>query len=247
MSMPLVAIPASHLPADRVAGWRDDGFGLPGAYVHAQRAAGLQPVIVPGVGGGADADAVAASFSGVVLAGGGDVDPTRYGAEPHPSVYGVHPARDDFELALVTAALARQRPVLAICRGMQVVNVACGGTLWQHLPDVEGSDVHGDPTAKRWITHDVTVAAGSRLAAAVAGRRLAGCVSHHHQGVAQPGHGLVPVAWAGDGLVEAMEAAGDGWLLAVQWHPEVNAGDDPRQHAIFARFAAQVRAQPRPG
>lgn len=239
--MPLVAVPAFPLPAGRVARWATGGFGVPELYVTALDRAGVQPVILPTLAT-ADADAVLASFSGVMLAGGGDVDPARYAAERHPAVYGVDPARDELELAVVRAALARGLPVLAICRGLQLVNVACGGTLWQHLPDVEGRDVHGDPTARRTITHDVEAKPDSRLATVAGGPRLEGCVSHHHQGVAEVGEGLVPVGWTGDGLVEALEPDGDGWLVAVQWHPEVTAAQDPRQQRLFDAFAAEASA-----
>lgn len=237
--MPVVAIPGFHLPAGRVSLWPGGAFALPDPYVGALRRAGVQPVILPALPTG-DLDGLLAGFAGLVLAGGGDVDPARYGAEPHPTVYGINAERDELELALVPAALARGLPVLAICRGLQVVNVACGGTLWQHLPDVEGWDVHGDPTAKRRIRHDVEVQPDSRLAAALGGPRVEACVSHHHQGVAEVGQSLVPVAWTGDGLVEGLEPVGGGWLVAVQWHPEVTAGDDHRQQALFDAFGGEV-------
>jgi putative glutamine amidotransferase len=181
-------------------------------------------------------------FAGLLLAGGGDVEPSRYGATPHPATYGVDADRDHLELALVPAALRLGLPTLAICRGMHVVNVACGGTVHQHLPDTDGHAAHGDPTSGQSVVHDVTVANGSLLCTAIGGERLQKCPCHHHQAVAQVGSNLVPVAWSHDGLVEALERpAGETWLLAVQWHPEENASEEPAQQRIFDAFAERVR------
>lgn len=239
-----MAVPAYHLPAGRVTGWASGGFALPERYVVALRRAGLAPVLVPGPVGPAPAEEVLAPFAGLLLAGGGDVDPARYGAERHPKVYGVDPDRDAAEFALVPAARRAGLPVLAICRGFQVVNVACGGTLAQHLPDDIGRAAHGDPTGGLGVTHGVRVAEGSRLHEAVAGaERIARCASHHHQGVDRVGAGLAPVGWSDDGLVEALEPedADGAWMVAVQWHPEETAADDPAQRALFDAFAARAR------
>jgi putative glutamine amidotransferase len=185
---------------------------------------------------------VLAPLAGLVLAGGGDIEPCRYGAEPHPSVYGVDPERDTTEQELATAALALGVPTLAICRGFQLLNVVLGGTIEQHLPDRLGP-IHGDPATGRSASHPVRVAPGSRLAAAV-GEDLARCTSHHHQGVSGIGEGLVPVGWSPDGLVEALEPADPrSWFVAVQWHPEATAADDPAQQSLFDAFAAEVRAR----
>ncbi len=237
----LVAIPTYHLGEGRVLRWRSGGYGVPEGYVLALRRAGLWPVLVPGPSPEEPDDALA-PFAGLLLAGGGDVDPCRYGAEPHSQTYGIDPERDDIELSLVSAALRLGLPTLAICRGMHVVNVACGGTLQQHLPGVQGRDAHGDPTAGRSVAHGVEVAAGSRLGSALRRHRLHGCVSHHHQAVELIGSRLVPVAWSDDGLVEALELPPDDpWLVAVQWHPEANAAEEPMQQAIFDAFARGLR------
>lgn len=242
----LVAVPAYHLPEGRVSRWRTGGFAVPERYVYALRRAGVMPVLVPGPAPD-DPDGTLAPFGGLMLAGGGDVDPQRYGAEPHPRTYGIDPERDDVELVLLAAALRLGLPTLAICRGMHVVNVACGGTLHQHLPGIEGRDAHGDPTAGRSVVHGVDVAPESRLAAAVGRRRLDNCVSHHHQGVERVGSSLRPAAWSDDGLVEALELPpGEPWLIAVQWHPEQNAAEEPDQQVIFDAFAAQVRERVAP-
>ncbi len=243
MGPPMVAIPVYQLSPGRVSGWRAGAFAVPEDYVGALQRAGLWPVIVPGPSPGRPEDLLA-PFSGLMLAGGGDVDPERYGAQAHPTTYGVDPGRDDLELALIPAAVKSGLPLLAICRGMQVLNVACGGTLCPHLPEVTGSVVHGDPTRGMWVTHDVEIAGGSTLAAAVGVGRLRGCASRHHQGVERLGEGLEPVAWAEDGLVEALEpAGGSSWVMGVQWHPEVTATEDEAQQALFDAFAEQVKAR----
>jgi putative glutamine amidotransferase len=238
---PLVGIPSYHLAHGRVSGWVTGGFALPERYVSALRRAGVRPIILPGHDP-SPPEEVLAPLTGLVLAGGGDVDPCRYGAEADPSVYGVDVERDTTEFELAAAALDVGVPTLAICRGFQVLNVLLGGTIEQHLPDRLGT-AHGDPATGRSASHPVQVAAGSRLAAAV-GPELARCTSHHHQGVAAIGEGLVPVAWSPDGLVEALEPVDPrGWFVAVQWHPEATAADDPGQQALFDAFAAQVRAR----
>jgi putative glutamine amidotransferase len=241
--MPLVAVPAYHLRPGRVAGWRVGAFAVGEDYVDALRRADVWPVIIPGPVLGHPED-VLAPFCGLMLAGGGDVDPERYGAQTHPCTYGIDPDRDDLELALIAAALASGLPVLAICRGVQVLNVACGGTLRQHLPEAIGPVVHGDPTRDMWVSHDVEIAQGSRLAAVLGAGRLRGCASHHHQGIERFGEGLEPVAWSDDGLVEAVEPdRGPAWVIAVQWHPEVTAAEDKAQQALFDAFAEQVKAR----
>lgn len=241
VSPPLVAVPTYHLAAGRVLDWARGGFAVPEAYVTCLRRAGAQPVLLPPAADASPEEALA-PFAGLLLAGGGDVDPARYGASPvHPAVYGVDPLRDEAELGLVKAAVARGVPVVAICRGMQVLNVALGGTLHQHLPDIQGMDVHGHPTRASSVLHDVKVGSGTRLAAAC-GQEVLRCTSHHHQGVDQLGDGLAPVAWSGDGLVEGVELAdADGaWVVGVQWHPEMTAADDPCQQALFDAFVAVV-------
>lgn len=233
---PLIAIPAFHLPAGRVADWSRGGFAVPESYVASLNRAGGRAVLLPTVDIG-DPEAALAPFDGLMLAGGGDVDPARYGAERHREVYGVDPARDAAELALVEAALAMRVPTFAVCRGMQVLNVALGGTLHQHLPDLQGMDLHGQPGRDLSVVHDVKVAEGTILAQAC-GRAALRCTSHHHQAVDILGEGLTAVAASGDGLVEALELEEpDGrWVLGVQWHPEMTAAEDRSQQALFWAF-----------
>ncbi len=191
-------------------------------------------------------------LAGLVLAGGTDVDPARYGQLPHPAAYPPEPERDALELQLLEAAAACGAPVLAICRGMQLLNVARGGGLIQHLPDVVGHDRHADAPPvdeKHRPAHPVTIDAAGRL------RELLGpgpldVNSRHHQAVdpARLGRGLRVVARADDGTVEALEPADDApaCLLAVQWHPEDIALGPPglmrdQARALFEAFAAAVR------
>jgi len=225
---PLIAVPTYRLAGGRVAGWSEDGFGLPVRYVAALERAGARAVLLPTPD---SADALD-PFDGLVLAGGGDIG----GLSDHPEVYGVDPGRDELELALASHALDAGVPTLAVCRGLQVVNVALGGTLLPHIPDVPGLGSHGPPAGGVPARHDVEAAPGSRLAS-VCGTVVRDCVSHHHQGVDCVAEGMVAVGWTEDGLVEALEpAAGVGagrFYVAVQWHPEMTAAVDPVQQALF--------------
>ncbi|MGH9208851.1 MAG: gamma-glutamyl-gamma-aminobutyrate hydrolase family protein [Acidimicrobiales bacterium] len=232
MPAPIIAIPAYYLAAGRVSGWKVGGYGLPDAYVDAIARAGGQPVLV--VSTHADQSE---RFDAVLLAGGGDLDPASYGADPHPSVDPADVYRDRLELALVGSAVKDGIPTLAICRGMQVLNVALSGTLHQHLPDLGALDHGRDGDAD----HPVTVSPGSHLAG-VTGGSIARCVSHHHQGVDRLGHGLTPVGWSDDGLVEAVESE-DGERVGVQWHPERSAAGDPVQQSLFDALVDRAHAR----
>ncbi len=216
---------------------------LPEAYVAAVRRAGGVPVLLPA--GGDDAATLVARLDGLVLTGGGDVDPSEFDQPAHASVYGTSADRDRSDLALVDAALAGELPLLAICRGMQVVNVAMGGTLHQHVPDVFGPTVahRDDPTGP--ILHDLTVDPSSHLAA-VMGVEEVRSMSWHHQAVDVLGKGLTAVATAPDGLVEALALDGSPRSLIVQWHPELTAADDPTQQALFDEVVAAARDRARP-
>lgn len=237
---PLVAVPAGRVEAGRIQGWGPDAYVVAEPYVAALRRAGARPVILTGP----DPDPpeeILAPFAGLLLAGGGDLDPRLYSARHDDRVYGVDGDRDALELTLARTAMDQGLPTLAICRGMQVVNVVRGGSLHQHLPDPLGRGAHGDPTSGVLVTHGVKVTSDSRLAAATESGRLAACTSVHHQGVDRLGEGLAAVGWSDDGLVEALEPAGGGWLVAVQWHPEITAADDPVQQSLFDAFAREAR------
>jgi putative glutamine amidotransferase len=204
--------------------------------VDAVRRAGGEPVLLlPPMA--APLGDVIARFDGLLLVGGGDVEPGAYGeSNHHPGVYGVDPQRDGAEIGLVRNAAEAELPTLAICRGIQVMNVAFGGTLIQHLPDRPEMLEHRKLEIERM--HSVRVAEPSRLAAATGRTSLDGA-SRHHQGLDRLGDGLIPVAWADDELVEAVEHR-DGWVVGVQWHPEVTAAADPAQQALFDALVRQA-------
>lgn len=181
---------------------------------------------------------------GLILSGGGDVEPGTYGEEAHDTVYGVESTRDSFEFALVREAMARQMPTLAICRGSQVLNVALGGTLHVDIQHgIDGAHDHylnGDPVYETPVT--VTLDGGSKLAN-VCGATLAGVNSIHHQSVNRLGEGLRAVAMSEDGVIEALEHEDPDWpLLAVQWHPEfLSEKADQFALAIFESFIEAAR------
>jgi len=222
---PVIGISAYSQQA-RWGSWDLPAVLLPRRYTDMVAAGGGQPVLLPPQAG---VTSLLARLDGLVLSGGGDIDPARYGAEMDPHGGQPNQARDTAELNLFRAAFAIGLPVLGICRGMQVINVAMGGTLIQHLPDVVGHDGHS-PLEHGYGRHDVRIAAGSRLAAIYAEASADGqpvsVPTHHHQAVAQLGAGLTATAWTDDGTIEALELdpAEHPSVLAVQWHPE--AGDD---------------------
>jgi putative glutamine amidotransferase len=205
------------------------------AYVRALERAGLVPLAVPTMLAADRAGAALAAVRGLVLTGGEDVAPDRYGAAPHPRLGDVDPVRDAAELALIAAARARQLPILAICRGIQILNVALGGTLYQDLESERpGSVPHSGET-----NHGVRVEPGSLLERTL-GTRSASVNSRHHQAIRDLAPGLKAVAWADDGVIEGAEpvdASGGGapWIVAVQWHPE-----DLTERALFDGFARAV-------
>jgi len=203
---------------------------LPQRYLEAVRRAGGEPVVVDPNGG--DVETVVERGDALVLTGGPDIDPAFYGERPHPKTYGVDTAADMFETELARVAIERRLPTLAICRGIQVLNVARGGTLHQHIPDDPGVPRHGEPgVADGARLHEVTLDAGSLVAEVMDSTRVtASC--HHHQAIAHLGDGLRVVGRAADGIVEALELDG-AFLLAVQWHPEDTAADDRAQQRLF--------------
>ena len=208
------------------------------AYTVSIRGAGLLPLVLP-VLDPADADAALDGVAGLVLTGGEDVSPARYGATPHPLLGDTHDGRDGFEMALVHAARARALPTLAICRGIQILNVALGGTLVQDIPSqCPGAIEHDGEWARSARVHDVRVAHGSRLARAL-GTEHPVVNSMHHQAVGVVAPSLVAVAHAPDGIVEGVEWPGDDWwMVGVQWHPEeLTASPEPWDRSLFAAFA----------
>jgi putative glutamine amidotransferase len=198
-------------------GWTELTAGVPATYVAAVQRAGGRAVLLPPDED--TADALEGIDALLVSGAAGDTDPAAYGAEPHPKTELVAPERDRFELTVSRAAVDRGVPALGVCRGMQVLNVALGGTLEQHLPDVVGHHDHTGTTPGVFAEHDVRLERGS-LAARAVGAESARVRSYHHQGVRDVGSGLRATGWASrDGLVEAIEGE-DGFVLGVLWHPE---------------------------
>jgi putative glutamine amidotransferase len=216
------------------------------AYTVSLRGAGLLPLILP-VLDPADADAALDGMAGLVLTGGEDVNPVRYGAPPHPELGGVHDGRDEFEEALVHAARARALPTLAICRGVQILNVALGGTLIQDIPsEWPNAITHDSDWPRGTRVHEVRVSEGSRLATAL-GSSNPVVNSMHHQAIGTVAPPLIAVAHAPDGVVEAVEWPDDDWwMVGVQWHPEELTGTtEPWDRALFAAFTHVARSTAR--
>jgi putative glutamine amidotransferase len=219
--------------------WQESADLLPTSYAAGIESAGGVPMLLPPVAAEpAVVEAVLDGLHGLLLTGGADVDPMSYGAERDPSTGPARGDRDAWELALARAAERRGMPVLGVCRGMQVLAVAHGSPLVQHLPDVVGNDSHC-PTVGIHGRHDVKVAPDSRLAGII-GDRLE-VATYHHQSVAAPPPPLVATAWSDDGTIEALERPDGGWTVGVQWHPEVIGGE-----ALFRAFVDACRNWTRP-
>jgi putative glutamine amidotransferase len=239
---------AYHLGGDRVARWPEGGYGVPSLYLDALRRAGARvAILAPGEEG--TSEEILEPFDALLLVGGGDVDPARYGGEQSEHLYGIEPDRDGFEIDLVQTAGRLAVPTLCICRGMQVMNVAFGGTLHPHLPDIPDLIEHGVPIEGSQTIHEVSVEPVSRLAAATKSGPLASA-SHHHQAVDRLGEGLTVTGRSEDGLVEAIERIVPdqqderaSWMLGVQWHPEETAEHDPAQQSLFAALALLGRVR----
>ena len=233
-SAPEIAVVAYHLRPGRVTYWQVGGYGVPENYVDAVRRAGARATLVM-PGDDRPPGDLLDRFDGLLLVGGGDVEPGRYGAEADDTTYGQEPDRDAFEIDLLLEADRRGMPALCVCRGMQVLNVAFGGTLVPDLASEGRFMAHGTPSGADHLFHDVKLEPGSRAASA-AGAEVVSCSSHHHQGVDRLGEGLAATGWSEDGLVEALERE-RGWTVGVQWHPEDSAPGDPAQQGLFDELA----------
>ena len=233
MARPVIGITAYAEPSVRWGVWDVPAAVIPLAYVQQVEAAGGRALIVPpneeAIGETLDA------LDGVLFSGGSDIAPSEYGQDAHPETNGTRPERDRSELRLLRAALERDMPVLAVCRGSQVLNVARGGDLVQHLPEVVGDEKHKH-TPGVFADHEVDVKEGTRLASLLGER--APVKSHHHQGFGRVGEGLIEAAWAAeDGSLEAVEDPGKRFAVGVLWHPE--EGEDA---ALFRALVDEARA-----
>jgi putative glutamine amidotransferase len=213
----------TYLDQARSGIWDVRASFLPAAYFEGVTLAGGLAVLLPPQPVHVDtADRVLDALDALVITGGKDIDPAVYGQPPHPATDEPGPQRDSWEFALVRGALRRRLPLLGICRGAQLLNVALGGTLHQHLPDVIGHDGH-QPGNAVFSTLRVRTVPGTRLAGLLGGSAEVRC--YHHQAIAEVGEGLVVSARDADGVVEALELPGHGFALAVQWHPEESLDD----------------------
>jgi putative glutamine amidotransferase len=214
--------------------WETEAALLHRVYLDCVVAAGGIPVLLPPMG---DAyDRLVSTVDGLVLTGGADVEPERYGRERHPATY-TRPGRDAFEFGLFAAARRQRKPVLGVCRGLQVISVALGGTLVQHLPEARESTEH-QPAPATFGRGIVTLADGSKAAGILGPETKTLC--YHHQAIDRLGDGLDPVGWSADGTIEAAEAPGEDFLLGVQWHPEQDT-DDVR---LFRALAEACKEKP---
>lgn len=238
------------LPLIGIAGWKSDPYGplarytynLGENYIRAVQAAGGLPVAIPPLLKEDELHELFARLDGLLLSGGGDIDPAIFAQPRHRATHGVSDERDRAELALGRWALEKDKPLLAICRGIQVVNVAAGGTLIQDIPtQVSASVVHrySDDTPRDFIAHTVRVEPGSHLAG-ILGATEVSVNSWHHQSCDAPGHGILYTAWSPDGVVEGAEAPDRRFAVCVQWHPEEMFHNRPDMLALFRALIEAV-------
>jgi putative glutamine amidotransferase len=239
---PLIGVTTSELRPGDLTTLRRHGeppnpeMALGMTYVRALEAAGALPVVVPPLER-RDVARLLSRLDGLVLSGGPDLAPAAYGADPHLELGSTEPGLDAFEYSVAREALGLELPILGICRGAQTLNVARGGTLHQHLPDVVGHVItHRQTVDGRVPTHPVTILPGSRLASVLGTTQLS-VNSFHHQAVDRLGSGLSACAWAPDGAIEAIEDSGQPFVVAVQWHAETLQGV-PGQLALFEELVS---------
>ena len=235
MGRPVIGVVPYSLPAP--TGNRPPAFAAGQKYLAVLRSVGAVPWVVPLAPDDPETLAeIAARLDGLLLTGGADIDPTCYGERPRETCGPTDPARDATELALLALAAERRLPVFGICRGMQMLNVAAGGTLYQDIPSqVPATLKHDSGTDRTALTHEVTITPGSRLAT-VMGESVVGVNSLHHQAVKELGANLRPTGFSPDGVIEAIEVVGERFVIGVQWHPEELTQDHPGMRNLFAAF-----------
>jgi putative glutamine amidotransferase len=241
---PVIGV-TTYLERAQTGVWDVPAAFLPKVYFDAvTRAGGIVVLLPPQPAGRAIAERVLDGLDGLILTGGKDVDPARYGQEPHPATDSPRTDRDDWEDALLRVALERQLPFFGICRGLQVLNVTLGGTLHQHLPDVIGSDRY-NAGGGVFRENEVRLEPATRLASVLAGHETLNVLSYHHQAIDRLADGLVVSARADDGIIQAVELSSPQFAVAVQWHPEESAEDLRLFDALVD--AARVHADRRIG
>lgn len=241
MSKPVIGLTTYGRSEFHVASlYYDEYYAAPAQYVDAIRRAGGIPFLIPPGGDDNDWQAVLEIVDGVIISGGTDIDPKEYeGRADHPQLHSPDKERDEADLGLARyLAQERETPVLCICRGMQVLNVALGGTMHEHIPDVRETDIHRNEKGG-WSFQPVSIDENS-LTAEVIGKTEVSTYSGHHQAVKDVAQGLKVVATAPDGIIEALEMENHPWLIAVQWHPEVSAAQDESQQGIFDALVQQA-------
>jgi len=218
----------------------DHYYVVPDLYVEAVRQAGGIPILLPP--GETNIESILGMIDGIIVTGGGDIIPEAYGGDKeHPAVTRMDKERDDFEFEIVRKMAERKdKPVLCVCRGMQVLNVALGGTMYEHIPDVREVDTHRNEVGY-WQVHEVEVDADSKMAEAM-GTHTVNTYSGHHQAVKDIASGLRVVATSPDDIVEGLELDSHPWMVGVQWHPEKSAHEDDTQQALFDKLVEVARA-----
>ena len=232
MSPPLIGITTYSVD-------ENGSYTLPAEYVDAVRRAAGVPVLIPP--GEQELERLVSRLDGLILAGGGDIDPALYGGRQHPSVYMIDAQRDQLETALIQYLLPRQTPVLAICRGVQIVNVALGGTLFEHLPDQFGSSVQHRLPPREPVLHAVHLDEKSALARIMAATEFE-AASWHHQALRDVPAEIQIAGYAPDRVIEAIEVPAHPWLFGVQWHPELTAASDPAQQRLFEQLVVAANS-----
>lgn len=216
-------------------------YVTPDAYVEAVRRAGGVPILLPP--GEDDISPILELVDGIIIAGGGDIRPETYGGDSeHPSLNRLSVARDTLEINIIQQMAERKdKPVLCICRGMQVMNVALGGTMYEHIPDIRATDTHRNENGF-WTIHEVNVDAESKIAEAM-GTDTVHTYSGHHQAVKDIASGLQIIATSPDDIIEGLELTTHPWMVGIQWHPEKSAHEDSSQQGLFDKLVALAKAK----